>query len=162
MAHDQVCTVEEVEECTVEPVEKCSKEPKKNCDTVENEVHISSGPDIYYFALFFVCYFVGLHSHREGSVRWCHRAGVQAKHSDDDGEDDGDDGEDGDDEDVNVLFLKKKRPAIILYLLKVRLLSLSIVTFHKKPIAGTYMTQLLLLGKVEYGGGPIFKVVLEC
>ena len=24
------------------------------------------------------------------------------------------------------------------------------------------MTQLLLLGKVEYGGGPIFKVVLEC
>ena len=25
-----------------------------------------------------------------------------------------------------------------------------------------YMTQLLLLGKVEYGGGPIFKVVLEC
>ena len=23
-------------------------------------------------------------------------------------------------------------------------------------------TQLLLLGKVEYGGGPIFKVVLEC
>ena len=24
------------------------------------------------------------------------------------------------------------------------------------------MTQLLLLGKVEYDGGPIFKVVLEC
>ena len=24
------------------------------------------------------------------------------------------------------------------------------------------MSQLLLLGKVEYGGGPIFKVVLEC
>ena len=24
------------------------------------------------------------------------------------------------------------------------------------------MTQLLLLGKLEYGGGPIFKVVLEC
>ena len=23
-------------------------------------------------------------------------------------------------------------------------------------------TQLLLLGKFEYGGGPIFKVVLEC
>ena len=46
MAPDQVCTVEEVEECTVEPVEKCSQEPKKNCDTVENEVHISSGPDI--------------------------------------------------------------------------------------------------------------------
>ena len=26
----------------------------------------------------------------------------------------------------------------------------------------TDMSQLLLLGKVEYGGGPIFKVVLEC
>ena len=26
----------------------------------------------------------------------------------------------------------------------------------------SYMTQLLLLGKFEYGGGPIFKVVLEC
>ena len=26
----------------------------------------------------------------------------------------------------------------------------------------TYMTQLLLLGKFKYGGGPIFKVVLEC
>ena len=25
-----------------------------------------------------------------------------------------------------------------------------------------YMSQLLLLGKVEYGGGPIFKVALEC
>ena len=25
-----------------------------------------------------------------------------------------------------------------------------------------HMTQLLLLGKFEYGGGPIFKVVLEC
>ena len=24
------------------------------------------------------------------------------------------------------------------------------------------MSQLLLLGKVEYGGGPIFNVVLEC
>ena len=24
------------------------------------------------------------------------------------------------------------------------------------------MSQLLLLGKVEYGGGPIFEVVLEC
>ena len=28
--------------------------------------------------------------------------------------------------------------------------------------SGPDMTQLLLLGKVEYGGGPIFKVVLEC
>ena len=25
-----------------------------------------------------------------------------------------------------------------------------------------FMSQLLLLGKVEYGGGSIFKVVLEC
>ena len=27
---------------------------------------------------------------------------------------------------------------------------------------GLGMTQLLLLGKLEYTGGPIFKVVLEC
>ena len=27
---------------------------------------------------------------------------------------------------------------------------------------GVHMSQLLLLGKFEYGGGPIFKVVLEC
>ena len=27
---------------------------------------------------------------------------------------------------------------------------------------GIYMSQLLLLGKFEYGGGPIFRVVLEC
>ena len=26
----------------------------------------------------------------------------------------------------------------------------------------TYMTQLLVLGKLGYGRGPIFKVVLEC
>ena len=26
----------------------------------------------------------------------------------------------------------------------------------------THTTQLLLLGKFEYTGGPIFKVVLEC
>ena len=32
----------------------------------------------------------------------------------------------------------------------------------KASAGATYMTQLLLLGKVEYGGGPIFKVVLEC
>ena len=59
---------------------------------------------------------------------------MQAKHSDDD-----DDGEDGasDDQDENILFFEKIRPAIILYLLKVRLLSLSNMTFHKKPIAGT-------------------------
>ena len=25
-----------------------------------------------------------------------------------------------------------------------------------------YMSHLLLLGKFEYSGGPIFKVVLEC
>ena len=25
-----------------------------------------------------------------------------------------------------------------------------------------FMSHLLLLGKFEYGGGPIFKVVLEC
>ena len=33
---------------------------------------------------------------------------------------------------------------------------------EKAEKADLVMTQLLLLGKVEYGGGPIFKVVLEC
>ena len=42
---------------------------------------------------------------------------------------------------------------------------LSISTFNHysrilKVVA--VMTQLLLLGKFEYTGGPIFKVVLEC
>ena len=62
---------------------------------------------------------------------------MQAKHSDDDddGEDDDDDGEDGDDEDENILFFEKIRPAIILYLLKVRLLSLSIVVWFPNPLA---------------------------
>ena len=32
----------------------------------------------------------------------------------------------------------------------------------KKLPMGCDTSQLLLLGKVEYGGGPIFKVVLEC
>ena len=31
-----------------------------------------------------------------------------------------------------------------------------------RVFAHVYMSQLLLLGKFEYGGGPIFKVVLEC
>ena len=31
-----------------------------------------------------------------------------------------------------------------------------------RPLHIAYMSQLLLLGKFEYGGGPIFKVVLEC
>ena len=30
------------------------------------------------------------------------------------------------------------------------------------PFKNLNMSQLLLLGKFEYGGGPIFKVVLEC
>ena len=58
---------------------------------------------------------------------------MQAKHSDDDdddGEDDDDDGEDGDDQDENILFFQKIRPAITLYILKFRLLSLSNMTFH--------------------------------
>ena len=35
---------------------------------------------------------------------------------------------------------------------------------HKgyKTYDGYYMSHLLLLGKFEYSGGPIFKVVLEC
>ena len=50
----------------------------------------------------------------------------------------------------------------------------AMIALHPSPSVGlhaslyhaqhkaVYMTQLLLLGKVEYGGGPIFKVVLEC
>ena len=34
--------------------------------------------------------------------------------------------------------------------------------YFLKKCKNTNKTQLLLLGKVEYGGGPIFKVVLEC
>ena len=34
--------------------------------------------------------------------------------------------------------------------------------FSDQRSRGQYMTQLLLLGKFEYTGGPIFKVVLEC
>ena len=49
---------------------------------------------------------------------------MQAKHSDDDG------GEDGDDQVENILFFEKIRTGITLYLLKIRLLSLSNVTFH--------------------------------
>ena len=38
-----------------------------------------------------------------------------------------------------------------------------IEVFKKSKGSGTdYMSQLLLLGKVEYGGGQIFNVVLEC
>ena len=36
--------------------------------------------------------------------------------------------------------------------------------FNEKAVGQSkiYTSQLLLLGKFEYGGGPIFKVVLEC
>ena len=34
--------------------------------------------------------------------------------------------------------------------------------FLKKEFSRENMTQLLLLGKFEYGGVPIFKMVLEC
>ena len=50
---------------------------------------------------------------------------------------------------LNIVFVSFVEPYPIIYL-SVRSLEIS------------YMTQLLLLGKVEYGGGPIFKVVLEC
>ena len=46
---------------------------------------------------------------------------MQAKHSDDDDGDGEDD--DGDDQVENILFFEKIRPAIILYLLKVKTLS---------------------------------------
>ena len=35
------------------------------------------------------------------------------------------------------------------------------VVFHVR-MRILYMSHLLLLGKFKYGGGPIFKVVLEC
>ena len=38
--------------------------------------------------------------------------------------------------------------------------SYDVQVFHN--FFALYMSQLLLLGKVEYGGGLIFKVVLEC
>ena len=37
-----------------------------------------------------------------------------------------------------------------------------LVNFWLQVLVITHMSQLLLLGKFEYGGGPIFKVVLEC
>ena len=36
------------------------------------------------------------------------------------------------------------------------------VEYGGGPIFKVVMSQLLLLGKFEYTGGPIFKVVLEC
>ena len=36
------------------------------------------------------------------------------------------------------------------------------IPFKKQTYITAYTTQLLLLGKFEYTGGPIFKVVLEC
>ena len=33
---------------------------------------------------------------------------------------------------------------------------------HVTSLKVRYMSHLLLLGKFEYSGGPIFKVVLEC
>ena len=35
-------------------------------------------------------------------------------------------------------------------------------TGHQTIILGLYMSHSQMLGKVESGGGPIFKVVLEC
>ena len=43
------------------------------------------------------------------------------------------------------------------------LTSLSLISANNGSTLETLdMSQLLLLGKVEYGGGPIFEVVLEC
>ena len=38
----------------------------------------------------------------------------------------------------------------------------SVYITQGQKVTNLNMTQLLLLGKFEYGGGPIFKVVLEC
>ena len=37
-----------------------------------------------------------------------------------------------------------------------------VVEYREDLKRGVYMSHLLLLGKFEYSGGPIFKVVLEC
>ena len=50
---------------------------------------------------------------------------------------------------LHIVFVSIVQPYPIIYL-SVRSSEIS------------YMSQLLLLGKFEYGGGPIFKVVLEC
>ena len=42
------------------------------------------------------------------------------------------------------------------------ILKFSVVWSSAGYCSQIYMTQLLLLGKFEYTGGPIFKVVLEC
>ena len=58
--------------------------------------------------------------------------------------------------------MKKKslsRPSTVIKMLT----SLSLISANNGSTLETLdMSQLLLLGKVEYGGGPIFKVVLEC
>ena len=36
------------------------------------------------------------------------------------------------------------------------------ISIEYSPLLWRYMSHLLLLGKFEYTGGPIFKVVLEC
>ena len=51
-----------------------------------------------------------------------------------------------------ILVMKYFKGKYILYLLKPMSTVREIL----------HMSQLLLLGKFEYGGGPIFKVVLEC
>ena len=40
--------------------------------------------------------------------------------------------------------------------------SIAVVLWPAYYSPEVHMSQLLLLGKFEYGGGPIFKVVLEC
>ena len=45
---------------------------------------------------------------------------------------------------------------------KLKKVSINISLTFLQIIWRVHMSQLLLLGKVEYGGGPIFKVVLEC
>ena len=58
--------------------------------------------------------------------------------------------------------MKKKslsRPSTVIKMLT----SLSLISANNGSTLETLdMSQLLLLGKVEYGGGPIFEVVLEC
>ena len=57
---------------------------------------------------------------------------------------------------------KLKLSEILTILMKSEIGLYITVSEKTKNKIGLYMTQLLLLGKFEYTGGPIFKVVLEC
>ena len=66
------------------------------------------------------------------------------------------------------MFIRVIGVACMLYVVDPSNVSQRVIHFWKVLLwlhyadAKLNMTQLLLLGKFEYTGGPIFKVVLEC